>query len=100
MVQSDAEPHVAVFDDAETLARMAAVRITVLARRSVAERGLFTIALSGGSTPRRVYLVGTHDAHRTRIAFAIGEAHRCAEEDLVIIFSGVMYDLGVFQPPR
>jgi 6-phosphogluconolactonase len=55
LVQSDSEPHVSVFDDAESVAGAAAERVAGLARESVAARGLFTVALSGGSTPRRVY---------------------------------------------
>jgi 6-phosphogluconolactonase len=50
-----AELNVFVFDDAESLARRAAARIAEVARESIEARGLFTIALSGGSTPRRVY---------------------------------------------
>jgi len=49
------EPRVRVFDDPEALARAAARRVCELAKESVAARGLFSIALSGGSTPRRVY---------------------------------------------
>ena len=37
--------------DATALARLAAEAITSAARRAVAERGVFTIAFSGGSTP-------------------------------------------------
>ena len=44
-----------VFDDAESVARAAAARIAELARASIEARGLFTIALSGGNTPRSVY---------------------------------------------
>jgi 6-phosphogluconolactonase len=44
-----------VYDDAESLARATAARVAELARESIGERGLYTIALSGGSTPRRVY---------------------------------------------
>jgi 6-phosphogluconolactonase len=46
---------VQVFDDAESLARGTAARIAEAARESIEARGLFTIALSGGSTPRRVF---------------------------------------------
>ena len=46
---------VRVFDDGESVARAAASRVAELARESVDERGSFTLALSGGTTPRRVY---------------------------------------------
>jgi 6-phosphogluconolactonase len=52
---SDAEPKVFVFDDAESVARGAAARIAELARESIISRGLFAVALAGGSTPRGVY---------------------------------------------
>jgi 6-phosphogluconolactonase len=48
-------PESKVFDDPEGVARAAAARFAVLAGAAVAERGLFTVALAGGSTPRRVY---------------------------------------------
>lgn len=49
------EPEVKVFDDPEGVARAAASRFAELARGAAAERGLFSVALAGGSTPRRVY---------------------------------------------
>jgi len=52
---AEAASHVFVFDDAESVARAAAARVAELARESIKARGLFTIALSGGNTPRRVY---------------------------------------------
>lgn len=55
MSSPDAEPNVFVFDDAESLARGTAARVAELARASIEARGLFTVALSGGSTPRRIY---------------------------------------------
>ena len=55
MSPAGAEPRVKVFDDAEAVARAAASRVAELARESVEARGLFTLALSGGNTPRRVY---------------------------------------------
>jgi 6-phosphogluconolactonase len=55
MAPADAGSNVFVFDDAESVARAAAARIAELARESVEARGLFTVALSGGNTPRRVY---------------------------------------------
>ncbi|HEX7314223.1 MAG TPA: 6-phosphogluconolactonase [Pyrinomonadaceae bacterium] len=55
MSPDDAGPNVKVFDDAESVARAAAARVAELAREAIGARGLFTVALSGGSTPRRVY---------------------------------------------
>jgi len=44
-----------VYPDADALAKGAAVHLMRLAQESVAERGLFTLALAGGSTPRKLY---------------------------------------------
>lgn len=55
MGSDDAELNVLVFDDAESVARAAAARFAELAGESIGARGLFTVALSGGNTPRRVY---------------------------------------------
>ena len=46
-------PEVRVFDDLVELSRAMAERFCQAAQRAVATRGLFTAALSGGSTPRR-----------------------------------------------
>jgi len=44
-----------VVDDADALAREGAVELTRIARNAAADTGRFTLALSGGSTPRRLY---------------------------------------------
>jgi 6-phosphogluconolactonase len=44
-----------VFPGLEELSHEAAVRFCELARKSVAEKHTFSVALSGGSTPRRLY---------------------------------------------
>lgn len=44
-----------VVADAEAVARAAAEAVVAAAVRAVADRGRFTMALSGGSTPRRLY---------------------------------------------
>ncbi len=49
------EPQIHVSPDPNALARDAAARFTVLAREAIAVRGAFHVALSGGSTPRRLY---------------------------------------------
>ncbi len=47
--------NVVVLKDAEALAREAARRFVALAEAAIQARGRFTVALSGGSTPRRMY---------------------------------------------
>jgi 6-phosphogluconolactonase len=44
-----------VFPDADALARAAAVELLRQADVAIAERGVFTLALSGGSTPKKLY---------------------------------------------
>ena len=49
-----------IFTDADTLAKAAAKELLRLAQESVSQRGIFTLALAGGSTPRKLYtLLGT-----------------------------------------
>jgi 6-phosphogluconolactonase len=49
------QPVVQIFDDPEAVAQAAARRIVESAQESIKARGSFSLALSGGSTPRRVY---------------------------------------------
>jgi len=44
-----------IFADADQVARAAALRFTELAREGMASRGRFSVALAGGSTPKRIY---------------------------------------------
>jgi len=54
-----------VYPDADALAMAGAVEVARLARQSVAEHGIFTLALAGGSTPRKLYtLLGTDPTFR------------------------------------
>ena len=46
--------HLTIVDDAEALARAAAARVVEVTRQAVDERGVAVIALSGGSTPKRM----------------------------------------------
>ncbi|HJQ31161.1 MAG TPA: 6-phosphogluconolactonase [Pyrinomonadaceae bacterium] len=61
------EPSVRVFADPEAVADAAARRIVELARGAIDERGAFSIALSGGSTPRRVYELLAGDEFRGQV---------------------------------
>ena len=49
------QPDVRVFPDLPSLSQAAAAEFVALAREAVQARGLFTVALSGGSTPRTLY---------------------------------------------
>ena len=49
------KPEVLVFDDLEALSLSAAERLGGVAREAVRGRGRFSLALSGGHTPRRLY---------------------------------------------
>jgi 6-phosphogluconolactonase len=59
---------VKVVTDVSALAQEAAQRLATLAEEAVQARGVFTLALSGGSTPRALYSVLADDpAFRTRL---------------------------------
>ncbi len=55
------------FEDGESLALSAAERIVTVAKQSIEARGRFTLALSGGSTPRRVYILLADPAFGARV---------------------------------
>jgi 6-phosphogluconolactonase len=61
---------VRIFDNRETLSRAAADYISQIAEASVAERGWFHLALSGGGTPRRTYELLAGPPHAERVAWA------------------------------
>jgi 6-phosphogluconolactonase len=50
-----ATPTIRRFADAEKISRAAAAEVVQRAEAAIAQRGRFSIALSGGSTPRRLY---------------------------------------------
>jgi 6-phosphogluconolactonase len=56
--------------DAHALADDAAALVTELAESSIAARGHFSIALSGGSTPKALYARLAGDPHAARIEWA------------------------------
>ena len=59
--------HILVFDDADGVARAAADRFVEVAQASIADRGRFSVALAGGSTPRRTYQLLATGEFRDRI---------------------------------
>jgi 6-phosphogluconolactonase len=56
-----------VCENADELASRAADFIVQSARQSIAERGRFSLALSGGSTPEKTYTLLAEPAHSTAI---------------------------------
>jgi 6-phosphogluconolactonase len=58
---------VQVFDDAEQVARAAADLFVRLSDEAIAERGTFSVALSGGTTPKRIYELLASDEYRPRV---------------------------------
>ena len=59
-----------IFDDPESLSRGAAEFFIDTARDAVAARGRFSVALSGGSTPRRTYETLARPSFRDRVDWA------------------------------
>jgi len=49
------KPQIRIVEDGEAIARDAAIEFARLARDAVIDHGFFAVALSGGSTPRRLY---------------------------------------------
>ena len=63
-------PELHILADAEALADEAADFVSNLAEDSVRERRRFTVALSGGSTPRKLYEVLASSPYRERIEWS------------------------------
>lgn len=62
MVNSNAAPQLRIVTNQQELFREAANEFAAIARQSVADRGKFTVALSGGSTPRGMNALLAQDA--------------------------------------
>jgi len=53
-------PRLLIFDDYESLSRVAVEMLIFISREAITERGLFTLALSGGGTPQRLFELLSH----------------------------------------
>ncbi|HEX3558686.1 MAG TPA: 6-phosphogluconolactonase [Pyrinomonadaceae bacterium] len=69
MQANEPNPNVQVFDDPELVAREAAGLFVRLSIEAVAACGVFSVALSGGSTPRRIYELLASDDYRTQVSW-------------------------------
>lgn len=59
-----------IYPDADGVARAAAERFTTLAAEAIAARGLFAVALAGGSTPRAAYVLLASDEFARQVDWA------------------------------
>lgn len=73
-----------VFDDPAALAEAAAARVGAIAEAAVAERGRFTVALSGGATPRALFEKLAAPPWRDRLPWARFEVAWVDERDVPI----------------
>src|SRR5579864_5666874 len=63
-------PTIRVFPDAEAVSRGAAEEFVRCAREAVAGRSRFTVTLSGGSTPKRMFEMLAEPPHRDQVDWA------------------------------
>jgi 6-phosphogluconolactonase len=61
------KPEIIVCHDANELSRTAAERFAALAKAAVSVRGRFSVALSGGSTPKALYALLATDEFRSQL---------------------------------
>lgn len=76
---------IAIYPDTDTLSQEAAHYIVRLASESIVTHGRFTLALSGGSTPRKLYGLLGSEPYRSQIDWAQVEIfwgdERCVPSD-------------------
>lgn len=58
---------IAIYPDIDTISREAANYTMRVAREAIAKRGKFTFALSGGSTPGKMYALLTSEPYRSQV---------------------------------
>lgn len=63
----DSKTELLVCADPEAVAREAARRFTLHAAAAIQQRGRFTVALSGGSTPKRLYEMLSQEPYREQV---------------------------------
>jgi len=74
-----------IFNDLETLSQAAAEMFATLAKRAITSQGRFSVALSGGHTPRRLYEILAsppyHDQIQWEDVFIFWGDERCLPAD-------------------
>jgi 6-phosphogluconolactonase len=70
MATPDTARDIRIFENAEEVARAAADAFADIAVASIAAEGRFSVALAGGSTPRRTYQLLASEEYRNRIPWS------------------------------
>lgn len=77
--------HIAIYPDVDVLSREAALYIVRIANEAIGSHGRFTLALSGGSTPKKLYGLLADEPYRKQIDWARVEIfwsdERCVPPD-------------------
>ena len=77
--------HIAIYPDTDILSSEAAQYIVRLANQSIVTHGRFTLALSGGSTPKKLYALLGSEPYRSQIDWTLVEIfwsdERCVPPD-------------------
>jgi 6-phosphogluconolactonase len=77
--------HIAIYPDIDTISQHAAAYIMHIARESIVTRGRFTIALSGGNTPRKLYGLLASEPYNSQIDWQLVDIfwsdERCVPPD-------------------
>jgi len=73
---------IAVYPDANALSQAAAQYVVQVANESIVSHGRFTIALSGGSTPRKLFALLANEPYRSQINWALVEVFWADERNV------------------
>jgi 6-phosphogluconolactonase len=78
-------PHIQVVKDPAALAQEAARRVAQASKQAIADHGSFSIALSGGSTPKALYAVLAEEPYKSSVDWAKWDVYwgdeRCVPPD-------------------
>src|SRR5512146_121716 len=70
-VLTNSDREILVCEDAEAVAREAARRFVAHSAAAIQQKGRFAVALSGGTTPKRLYELLSDDPYRERIDWSL-----------------------------
>lgn len=77
--------HIAIYPDIDTISQQAAAYVVRIAREAIVTRGRFTLALSGGGTPKKLYSLLATEPYKSQIDWQLVEIfwsdERCVPPD-------------------